>query len=107
MDRIEPTAAGAESNWASAQMGSSHHHGFNSLYSGDRLPMARFAERLSAIHVSSVLLLRLARPQRLAQNQSNAGRAHAPSGGSQAHSLGWRHRQPEREDHRKWRSMRV
>src|SRR5262249_9142818 len=35
----------------------------NPLYSGDWLPMACFAEGLSAIHDGSALLLRLARPQ--------------------------------------------
>ena len=43
----------------------------------------------------------------LASDQSCAGRAHAPGGGTQAHSFGWDHRQPECENHRKWRPMRV
>jgi len=34
---------------------SSHHHGCDPLYSCGRLPMARFAERLSAVHDRSAL----------------------------------------------------
>src|SRR5258705_12599453 len=68
--------------------------------------MACFAERLSAALDGSALLLRLARSQCLAADKSCPGRAHTSGGGTQAHSLGGYHRQPEREDHGKWRSMR-
>src|SRR6516165_4260230 len=91
VDFVERTVAAAESDWASAQMASSHHHGCDPLHPGDRLPMACFAEGLSAIHNGSALLLRLARPQCLAQDQSNPGRAHAPSSRAQANALGRYH----------------
>src|SRR5438105_7451101 len=104
---VEAAAAKAGSHRAPTYLDASDHHGCDPLHSCDRLPMACFAERLSAVLDGSALLLRLARPQRLAADQSCPGRAHAPGGGTQALSLGWYYRQPERENDGKWRSMRV
>src|ERR1700674_2177242 len=107
MAAVESTFAETESPWPPANLDPSRHPGWHSLYACDRLPMACFAERLSAVHDGSALLLRLARLQCLAADESCAGRAHTSGGGTQAYSLGGYHRQPEREDHGKWRSMRV
>src|ERR1700720_935329 len=107
MAAVESTFAETESPWPPANLDPSRHPGWHSLYACDRLPMAGFAERLSAVPLGPALLLRLAGSQRAAGHKSCLGRAPAPGGRTQALSLGWYYRQQEREDHGKWRSMRV
>ena len=47
MADVEAIVAEAEPFWTPKQVGTSHHYGCDSLYSCNRLPVARFAERFS------------------------------------------------------------
>src|ERR1700712_5108628 len=71
------------------------------VYSADGLPMACAAEGLPAALDGSVLFLSLARSAEMVADQPCACEARAGTGRPQPHSLGWRDRQPERENHRK------
>src|ERR1700685_2519950 len=77
------------------------------LHCGHRLPMARAAKGLSAVFDGSVLLLQMARFWLVAHDQRRSGPANARKTGTQSHSFGRDYRQPERENHGKWRSPRV
>src|SRR5580704_7774834 len=60
VDFVERTAAEAGSLGPPTSVERSHRSGCDFLHSCDRLPMARVAKRLPAVHDSSVLLLQLA-----------------------------------------------